>query len=271
MSLEKKIKRVTVPSIIKMKERHEPIAMLTAYDALMADLVDRSGIDIILVGDSAGMVMGGFENTLSVSMEDMLFYTKSVRRGVNRALLVADMPFMSYQTGLEDAVRNAGRFLQEAGAEAVKLEGGKPVSDIIYRLTDIGIPVMGHLGLTPQSIHQLGGYGVQGKEDALATRLKEDALLLQDAGVFSLVLEKIPATLAADITQSLHIPTIGIGAGNSCDGQVLVTHDMLGLYDKFKPKFVRRYAELGKNLLDAVAHYIEDVKNKDFPNEHESY
>ncbi len=271
MSVEKKIKRVTVPSIIKMKDRGEPIAMLTAYDALMADLVDRSGIDIILVGDSAGMVMGGFENTLSVTMDDMLFYTKSVRRGVNRALLVADMPFMSYQAGLEDAVRNAGRFLQEAGAEAVKLEGGKPVSPIISRLTEIGIPVMGHLGLTPQSIHQLGGYGVQGKEDALADRLKEDALLLQEAGVFSLVLEKIPAELAAEITQSLRIPTIGIGAGSRCDGQVLVTHDMLGLYDKFKPKFVRRYAELGKSLLDAVAHYIEDVKNKDFPNEHESY
>ncbi len=271
MSLEKKIKRVTVPSIIKMKERQEPIAMLTAYDALMADLVDRSGIDIILVGDSAGMVMGGNENTLSVTMEDMLFYTKSVRRGVNRALLVADMPFMSYQTGLEDAVRNAGRFLQEAGAEAVKLEGGQPVADIIRRLTEIGIPVMGHLGLTPQSVHQLGGYGIQGRDQALARRLKADALLLQEAGVFSLVLEKIPASLATEITQSIRIPTIGIGAGNGCDGQVLVTHDMLGLYDKFKPKFVRRYAELGKSLSDAVAHYIEDVKSKDFPNEHESY
>jgi 3-methyl-2-oxobutanoate hydroxymethyltransferase len=204
-------------------------------------------------------------------MEDMLFYTKSVRRGVNRALLVADMPFMSYQTGLEDAVRNAGRFLQEAGAEAVKLEGGQPVADIIRRLTEIGIPVMGHLGLTPQSVHQLGGYGIQGRDQALARRLKADALLLQEAGVFSLVLEKIPASLATEITQSIRIPTIGIGAGNGCDGQVLVTHDMLGLYDKFKPKFVRRYAELGKSLSDAVAHYIEDVKSKDFPNEHESY
>ncbi len=271
MSIEKKIKRVTVPSIIKMKERQEPIAMLTAYDALMADLVDRSGIDIILVGDSAGMVMGGYENTLAVTMDDMLFYTKSVRRGVNRALLVADMPFMSYQAGLEDAVRNAGRFLQEAGAEAVKLEGGKPIAKIIHRLTEIGIPVMGHLGLTPQSVHQLGGYGVQGKEDAPARRLKEEALLLQEAGVFSLVLEKVPAALATEISQSLRIPTIGIGAGNGCDGQVLVTHDMLGLYDKFKPKFVRRYAELGKDMLNAVAHYIEDVKNKDFPNAHESY
>jgi len=245
--------------------------MLTAYDALMADLVDRSGIDIILVGDSAGMVMGGYENTLSVTMEEMLFYTKSVRRGVNRALLVADMPFMSYQAGTNEAVKNAGRFLQEAGAEAVKLEGGKPVLDIIIRMVQFGIPVMGHLGLTPQSIHQLGGYGVQGKEEALANRLKEEALLLQDAGVFSLVLEKVPAALASEITQSLHIPTIGIGAGQACDGQVLVTHDMLGLYDKFKPKFVRRYAELGKNMMDALVHYIDDVKNHSFPDENESY
>ena len=271
MSVEKKLKRVTVPSIIKMKEKGEPIAMLTAYDALMADILDRSGIDIVLVGDSAGMVMGGYETTLSVTMEEMLFYTKSVRRGVNRALLVADMPFLSYQTGTDEAVRNAGRFLQEAGAEAVKLEGGRVVTNTIKKMVDYGIPVMGHLGLTPQSIHQLGGYGVQGKEKAMAQRLKEDALLLQEAGVFSLVLEKIPAALAKEITRSLRIPTIGIGAGADCDGQVLVAHDMLGMYEKFKPKFVRRYAELAKTMMEAFDRYIDDVKNRRFPSEDESY
>ncbi|HHJ52581.1 MAG TPA: 3-methyl-2-oxobutanoate hydroxymethyltransferase [Caldithrix abyssi] len=271
MSVEKKLKRVTVPSIIKMKEKGEPIAMLTAYDALMADILDRSGIDIVLVGDSAGMVMGGYETTLSVTMEEMLFYTKSVRRGVNRALLVADMPFLSYQTGTDEAVRNAGRFLQEAGAEAVKLEGGRVVTNTIKKMVDYGIPVMGHLGLTPQSIHQLGGYSVQGKEEAMAQRLKEDALLLQEAGVFSLVLEKIPAALAKEITRSLRIPTIGIGAGADCDGQVLVAHDMLGMYEKFKPKFVRRYAELAKTMMEAFDRYIDDVKNRRFPSEDESY
>ncbi len=271
MSFEKKLKRVTVPSIIRMKEKGEPIAMLTAYDALMADILDRSGIDIILVGDSAGMVMGGYETTLSVTMEEMLFYTKAVRRGVNRALLVADMPFLSYQTGQEEAIRNAGRFLQEAGAEAVKLEGGRVVTDLIKKMVGFGIPVMGHIGLTPQSIHQLGGYGVQGKDEAIAQRLKEDALLLEEAGVFSLVLEKIPAALAKEITQSLHIPTIGIGAGIDCDGQVLVSHDMLGLYEKFKPKFVRRYAEMAKTMMEAFDSYIDDVKNKKFPGEDESY
>lgn len=271
MSVEKKIKRVTVPSIIKMKQNGEPVAMLTAYDALMADILDRSGIDIILVGDSGGMVMGGHENTLAVTMDEMIFYTKSVRRGVNRALLVADMPFLSYQCGETEAIRNAGRFLQEAGAEAVKLEGGRAVADLIRKLVQYGIPVMGHLGLTPQSIHQLGGYGVQGRDAEPAARLKEEALLLQEAGVFSLVLEKIPATLAEEVSKSLNIPTIGIGAGSGCDGQVLVSHDMLGLYEKFKPKFVRRYAEMGQEMLAAFVNYVKDVKHKKFPNEDESY
>ncbi len=271
MSVEKKIKRVTVPSIINMKRNGEPIAMLTAYDALMSEILDRSGIDIILVGDSGGMVMGGHENTLAVTMDEMIIYTKSVRRGVNRALLVADMPFLSYQCSESEAIRNAGRFLQEAGVEAVKLEGGKAVAGLIRKLVQYGIPVMGHLGLTPQSIHQFGGYGVRGKDSMLASQLKEEALLLQDAGVFSLVLEKIPAALAEAISMSLQIPTIGIGAGKGCDGQVLVSHDMLGLYEKFKPKFVRRYAELGKEMMAAFVHYIEDVKSKKFPNEDESY
>jgi len=271
MSVEKKLKRLTVPSIVKMKQKGERIAMLTAYDALMAGILDDSGVDIILVGDSAGMVMGGYENTLPVTMEEMLFYTKSVRRGVNRALLVADMPFLSYQSGIDEAVKNAGRFLQEAGVQAVKLEGGRVVKETVERMVQFGIPVMGHIGLTPQSIHSLGNYGVQGKEEAMAMQLKEDALLLQEAGVFSIVLEKIPATLAAEITASLSIPTIGIGAGNNCDGQVLVSHDMLGLYEKFKPKFVRRYAELGKEMMEAAVKYIDDVKSANFPNDNESY
>lgn len=271
MSVEKKLKRLTVPSILKMKERGERIAMLTAYDALMANILDNSGIDIILVGDSAGMVMGGYENTLSVTMDEMIFYTKSVRRGVNRALLVADMPFLSYQSGLDEAIKNAGRFLQEAGVEAVKLEGGQVVVPIIQRLVQFGIPVMGHIGLTPQSIHTFGGYGVRGQEEALANQLKQDALALEEAGVFSIVLEKIPAHLAREITASLKIPSIGIGAGKDCDGQVLVSHDMLGLYEKFKPKFVRRYAELGKEMMEATLRYIEDVKNTTFPGDDESY
>ena len=270
MSLEKKIKRVTVPSIIKMKG-NEAIAMLTAYDALMADILDRSGIDIILVGDSAGMVMGGYENTIAVTMEEMLFYTKSVRRGVNRALLVADMPFLSFQTSTAEAIRNAGRFMQEAGVEAVKLEGGKIIVDTVAKMVDLGIPVMGHLGLTPQSIHQFGSYGVRGREQKLAETLKKDAKLLEQAGAFSMVLEKIPADLAEEITNSVNIPTIGIGAGNKCDGQVLVSHDMLGLFEKFRPKFVRRYAEMGKTMISSFAHYIDDVKSRNFPNDDESY
>lgn len=270
MSVERKLKRVTVPTIMKMKGQ-TPIAALTAYDALMADILDRSGIDIILVGDSAGMVMGGAENTLAVTMDEMLMYTRSVRRGVNHALLVADMPFLSYQTSTAEAIRNAGRFMQEAGAEAVKLEGGEAMAETIHKLVSVGIPVMGHLGLTPQSIHQLGGYGIQGRDKILADKLKKEALLLQKAGVFSLVLEKMPSALAQQISNSLQIPTIGIGAGRGCDGQILVSHDMLGLYDKFKPKFVRRYAELSTDVMNAFVDYIEDVKSGEFPNDDESY
>lgn len=271
MSLQKTSKKITVPTILNMKKQGEPIAMLTAYDTLMAEMLDQSGIDIILVGDSGGMVMAGHENTLSVTMDEMLHYVKAVRRGVKRALLVADMPFLSYQISIEEAVRNAGRFLQEGGAEAVKLEGGKPVLPAIERLVQIGIPVMGHLGLTPQSIHRLGGYGVQGKENGAARQIKEDARLLQEAGVFCLVLEKVPTLLAREISEELDIPTIGIGAGKYCDGQVLVSHDMLGLYQKFQPKFVRRYAELGKQMSAAFINYVNDVKKRNFPNDDESY
>jgi len=271
MSVQKANKKVTVPTIINMKKQGEPIALLTAYDTLMAEILDESGIDIILVGDSGGMVMSGHENTLSVTMDEMLHYVKAVHRGVKRALLVADMPFLSYQISVEEAVRNAGRFLQEGGAEAVKLEGGKAVVPIIQRLVEIGIPVMGHLGLTPQSIHQLGGYGVRGKENDAAVQIKREAQLLQEAGVFCLVLEKVPTLLAKEISESLRIPTIGIGAGKYCDGQVLVSHDMLGLYQKFKPKFVRRYAELGRAMANAFADYIHDVKERKFPTDDESY
>ncbi|MBN2423402.1 MAG: 3-methyl-2-oxobutanoate hydroxymethyltransferase [Calditrichaceae bacterium] len=271
MSDEKQIKRITVPKIKKMKENNQPIAMLTAYDATMAEILDECGIDIVLVGDSAGMVIAGYENTLAVTMEEMIFLTRSVRRGVNRALLVADMPFLSYQAGIDEAVRNAGRFLQEGGAEDVKVEGGSAVEAVVKRMVDVGIPVMGHIGLTPQSINQFGGYGVRGREELVAQSLKDDARILEQAGAFSLVLEKVPAGLAGEITQSINIPTIGIGAGPDCDGQVLVSYDMLGIYEKFKPKFVRRYAEVGKIMREAFIQYIEDVKEKKFPGENESY
>lgn len=271
MSVNKDVKRITVPTIMRMKEQSEKITMLTAYDALMAQVLDESGIDIVLVGDSGGMVMGGQDNTLAVTMDEMLFYTRSVRRGVNRALLVADMPFLSYQTGVNDAVKNAGFLLQKGGAEAVKLEGGQAVVEIVKKLVDFGIPVMGHLGLTPQSIHKFGSYRLQGRNEDDTERILHDARLLQDAGAFSIVLEKIPAKLAAKITESVKIPTIGIGAGVHCDGQVLVSHDMLGLYEKFKPKFVRRYAEMGKQMMEAFINYIDDVKSNKFPSEDESY
>ena len=271
MSAIRQNKKITVPDIIGMKKNGEKISMLTAYDALMAEIVDQAGTDIILVGDSAGMVMGGRENTLSVTMEEMLHYTRAVHTSVKRALLVADMPFLSYQISREQALRNAGRFLQEAGAEAVKIEGGLPMAETVRRLTDVGIPVMGHIGLTPQSMHQLGGFKIQGKDARRSEELRRDALALQEAGVFSIVLEKIPTQLAGEISRSLTIPTIGIGAGAGCDGQVLVTHDMLGLFRKFRPKFVRRYAELGDAMEMAVKNYIRDVKNNAFPDESESY
>ena len=264
-------KKITAPHLLEMKKNGDKISVLTAYDALMAQLIDDSGCDVILVGDSAGMVMGGKENTLSVTMDEMILYASSVKRGVKRALLVADMPFLSYQVNIELAVQNAGRFLQEAGAEAVKIEGGEPMLKTISSMVNIGIPVMGHIGLTPQSVNVFGGYKTQGTEKDKAGILLEEAKMLEEAGAFSIVLEKIPSKLGKEISQSINIPTIGIGAGPDCDGQVLVTQDMLGMFKKFKPKFVRRYVELGNVIEEACRSYISDVKSSNFPSADESY
>jgi 3-methyl-2-oxobutanoate hydroxymethyltransferase len=261
---------MTVKRFRQMKSK-EKIAVLTAYDRLMAQLLDESGIDAILVGDSVGMVVAGYATTLPVTMEEIIYHTRIVRRGVKRALVIGDMPFMSYQASIADALRNAGRFLQQGGAEAVKVEGGRHMAETIRKMTQIGIPVMGHLGLTPQSIHQFGGYQVRGKEPEEAQRLLEDARILTEAGCFSIVLEKIPSHLARQISGQIAIPTIGIGAGSDCDGQVLVTHDMLGLFEEFRPKFVRQYAQLAETMRGAFGHYIQDVKGGTFPGPKESF
>ncbi len=258
-------KKVTTLSLRQKKERAEPITMLTAYDYPTALAVDQAGIDVILVGDSLGMVVLGYENTLPVTMDEMLHHSRAVSRGAKSALLIGDMPFMSYQVSAEDALRNAGRFLQNGGMDAVKLEGGRERADAIRAIVGAGIPVMGHLGLTPQSIHQLGGFRAQGKTAAAAKKLLDDALTLEEAGCFSLVLESVPARLAELISQRLSIPTIGIGAGAGCDGQVLVTHDLLGLFDRFTPKFVKQYAHLNAEMKRAFAAYIDDVQRKTFP------
>jgi len=257
--------RVTTVTLREMKDRGEKISMLTAYDYPIARLLDEAGIEVILVGDSLAMVGLGYETTLPVTMEEMLHHVRAVSRGVKRALLVADMPFGSFQASVEEGVRNAGRFLKEAGAQAVKLEGGREVADLTRRLTSVGIPVMGHLGLTPQMVHQFGGFKVQGRTAAAAERLREDALLLEEAGVFALVLEGIPWQVAEVITRELRIPTIGIGAGSSCDGQVLVTNDLLGLFDDFAPKFVKRYANLKETIAAAFTRYRQEVKAGEFP------
>jgi 3-methyl-2-oxobutanoate hydroxymethyltransferase len=259
-------KKVTTLTLRQKKERGEPITMLTAYDYPAALTMDQAGIDSILVGDSLGMVVLGYENTLPVTMEDMLHHCRAVARGAKSAMLIGDMPFMSYQISIEDAVRNAGRFLQNGGMDAVKLEGGHERVDAIKLIVAAGIPVMGHLGLTPQSVHQLGGFRPQGKTALTAKRVLEDALLLEDAGCFSLVLESVPARLAELISKKVSIPTIGIGAGAGCDGQVLVTHDMLGLFERFTPKFVKRYADLHGEMQRAFIEYIGDVQAKTFPN-----
>ena len=254
-----------------MKKKGEKITMLTAYDALMASQIDESGIDMILVGDSVANVLLGYDNTIPATMEQMLHHSRAVTRIVKRALVVGDMPFMSYQVSDTEAITNAGRFLKEARVEAVKLEGGREVLGIIKKITTAGIPVMGHLGLTPQSIHQFGGYGIRGESGGEAQKIIEDAQGLEKAGAFAIVLEKIPASLAAKITKTLQIPTIGIGAGADCDGQVLVTHDMLGMFEKFKPKFSKRYAELATEAKTAYKEYIKEVKAKKFPAEEHSY
>jgi len=257
--------RVTTVTLREMKDRGERISMLTAYDYPIARLLDEAGIEVILVGDSLAMVGLGYETTLPVTMEEMLHHVRAVSRGVKRALLVADMPFGSFQASVEEGVRNAGRFLKEAGAQAVKLEGGREVADLTRRLTSVGIPVMGHLGLTPQMVHQFGGFKVQGRTAAAAERLREDALLLEEAGIFALVLEGIPWQVAEVITRELRIPTIGIGAGSSCDGQVLVTNDLLGLFDDFAPKFVKRYANLKETIAAAFTRYRQEVKAGEYP------
>jgi len=263
--------KVTTAVIRDMKRKGEKIAMLTAYDYPTALIVDEAGVDIILVGDSLGMVILGYDSTLPVTMDEMIHHTKAVSRAVKRAMVVGDMPFMSYQVSAEDALYNAARFLQEAGAQGVKMEGGREVAEITRRITSAGIPVMAHLGLTPQSVHQFGGYKVQGKEDASAKRIIEDAKLLEEAGAFSLVLECVPATLAKAVTESLTIPTIGIGAGVDCDGQVLVLHDMLGMFEKFIPKFVKTYAKLNVQMKESIQQYIDDVKRSIFPEKKHSF
>jgi len=258
-------KKVTTLTFRQKKERGEPVTMLTAYDYPTALAMDQAGVDSILVGDSLGMVVLGYENTLPVTMDEMLHHSRAVARGAKNALLVGDMPFMSYQVSVEEAVRNAGRFLQNGGMDAVKLEGGRERVAAIRAIVDAGIPVMGHLGLTPQSVHQLGGFRAQGKTAAAAARLLNDARLLEQAGCFSIVLESVPAQLAGYISEQVSIPTIGIGAGASCDGQVLVTHDLLGLFDRFTPRFVKKYANLHEEMGKAFRSYIEDVQAQQFP------
>jgi 3-methyl-2-oxobutanoate hydroxymethyltransferase len=261
---------MTIPEFQRHKRDKKKLIVVTAYDALFTRIVEQAGIEAILVGDSLGVVVQGKANTLSVTMDDMLYHTKLVAGAAQRALVIGDMPFMSYQTSTEEAVRNAGRFLQ-AGAQAVKLEGGAAVAERVAAMTRFGIPVMGHLGMTPQSVHVLGGYKVQGKGKDQATMLLDDAKALEAAGAFALVLEAIPAQLAKTITHSVSIPTIGIGAGTYCDGQVLVLYDLLGLFDDFVPKFVRPYAHLKADALQALRRYKEDVEQGKFPSDSESY
>ncbi len=264
-------KKVTVSTLLDMKKEGDKITMLTAYDYITSSLLDEIGIDIILVGDSLGMVALGYETTVPVTMEEMLHHTKAVARAARRGMVVGDMPFMSYQTSPIDALYNAGRFLKEANAKAVKLEGGEEVCPMISRMVEAGIPVMAHLGVTPQSIHQMGGYGVQGREARAAKKMLSDAKALEDAGVFSIVLEKVPSELARRITDVVRIPTIGIGAGSACDGQVLVTQDLLGMFERFVPKFVKQYAKLGSEIRSAVETFIEEVRTGEFPGEEHSF
>ena len=263
--------RVTTSNIKAMKRRGEKIVMLTAYDYPSARLVEEAGVPMILVGDTLGMVVLGYDTTLPVTMEDMLHHVKAVCRGTEKTLVVADMPFMSFQAGPEEALRNAGRFLQEGGAQAVKLEGGVVVADTVRKIVDAGIPVMGHVGLTPQSVHQFGGWKVQGKKPQGAVRVMNDALALEQAGAFSVVLELVPTALSSLIAKRLRVPTIGIGAGAGCDGQVQVFHDLLGLYGDFVPKHTRQYAKIGDAMRTAIAEYADDVREGRFPTEAQSF
>jgi len=261
------MKPVRIPDLRAMKESGTKIAVLTAYDATMARLLDRAGIDVILVGDSVGMVVLGYDNTIPVTLDMMVHHTRAVTRGATRALVVADMPFLTYQINPDEAIRSAGRLLQEGGAAAIKLEGGRAVLDVVRRMTDYGIPVMGHLGLTPQSVHALGGFRQQAQDSDSASRLLNDARDLEDAGAFSIVLESIPADLACKVTSAIKIPTIGIGAGPHCDGQVLVSYDAFGLNDTVVPPFVRQYAQLAKTIVGATRAYIDEVRAGQFPQE----
>ncbi|WP_345221755.1 3-methyl-2-oxobutanoate hydroxymethyltransferase [Hymenobacter koreensis] len=271
MSQHKEIKRVTTHQLLAMKQRGEKISMLTAYDFSMAQILDGAGIDVLLVGDSASNVMAGHETTLPITLDQMIYHAASVVRAVGRAFVVVDMPFGSYQGNSSEALRSAIRIMKESGGHGIKLEGGAEVKESIIRILTAGIPVMGHLGLTPQSIYKFGTYTVRAKEEAEAQKLIEDAKLLEEIGCFALVLEKIPSSLAKQVAEQLTIPVIGIGAGPDVDGQVLVVHDMLGITKEFKPRFLRRYAELGGLMHDAVAHYINDVKSGEFPTPDEAY
>ena len=263
--------KITVPHIQKMKQKGERMTCLTAYDYSFARILDEAGVEVLLVGDSLGCVVQGGQNTLAVTMDEMIYHTRAVVRGRKRALVIGDMPFMSYQVNKEQALQNAGRFFQEAGAEAVKLEGGVAVRDAIQAIVTAGMPVMGHIGLTPQSVHQFGGYKIQGREQHRREAVMRDALAVEEAGAFAVVLEGMPMDLAEEITERLTIPTIGIGAGVHCDGQVLVIHDMLGLFDDFTPKFVKRYADVKSIMSGAVKEFIGDVKAQKFPAEEHSF
>ena len=264
-------RKMTVPEVRSKKERGEKVVCLTAYDYCFARILDESGIDILLVGDSLGSVVQGHDNTLPVTADDIIYHTKAVVRGRRRALVVSDMPFMTFQLGVDEAKRNAGRLVQEGGAESVKLEGGVTQAATIEGLVKMGVPVMGHVGLTPQSVHQFGGYRIQGRGEADARAILDDAMAVEQAGAFAVVLEGIPVQLAREITQRVSIPTIGIGAGMHCDGQILVVHDMLGLFDDFTPKFVKRYANLKETIGGAVRSYMEEVRTEAFPAEEHTF
>lgn len=271
MSIHKEVKRITTHILQEMKNRGEKIAMLTAYDFSMAAIVDEAGTDIILVGDSASNVMAGHETTLPITLDQMIYHASSVVRAAKRALVIVDLPFGSYQGNSKEALNSAIRIMKESGAHGVKMEGGVEIAESVSRILTAGIPVMGHLGLTPQSIYKFGTYTVRAKQEAEAQKLREDALKLQELGCFSIVLEKIPALLAKQVSESLSIPTIGIGAGQHCDGQVLVIHDMLGINQGFSPRFLRKYADLHQVMNNAIQNYVTDVKAKTFPNEKEEY
>lgn len=271
MSVHSEIKKITTESLRKMKFDKDKISMITAYDFTTAKMVDAGGVDAILVGDSAANVMAGYETTLPITLDQMIYHTQCVVRGVDRALVVADLPFGTYQSNPEKALDSAVRMMKEGGAHAIKIEGGKEIEDSIQKIVNAGIPVMGHLGLTPQSIYQFGTYKVRAKEEEEAEKLIADAQLLESLGCFAIVLEKIPADLAKKVTEAVSIPTIGIGAGINCDGQVLVYHDMVGMNKGFSPKFLRRYLDLHTEITGAIAQFVSDVKTADFPNESESY